>query len=48
MWTLEVIDGEGASTVWDDQFDTAAAAKAEFCGASLRRASSASFLGSPF
>ena len=29
-WTLEVVDGEGTSTVWDDQFDTAAAAKAEF------------------
>ena len=24
-WTLEVIDGEGTSTVWDDQFDSAAA-----------------------
>ena len=30
QWTLEVIDGEGTSTVWDDEFDTAAAAKAEF------------------
>jgi len=29
-WTLEVIDGEGTSTVWDDQFDSAATAKAEF------------------
>jgi hypothetical protein len=29
-WTLEVIDGEGTSTVWDDEFDTAAAAKTEF------------------
>jgi hypothetical protein len=29
-WTLEVINREGASTVWDDQFDSAAAAKAEF------------------
>jgi hypothetical protein len=29
-WTLEVIDGEGTSTVWDDEFETAAAAKAEF------------------
>jgi uncharacterized protein len=30
QWTLEVVDGEGTSTVWDDQFETAAAAKAEF------------------
>lgn len=29
-WTLEVIDGEGTSTVLDDQFESAAAAKAEF------------------
>lgn len=29
-WTLEVVDGEGTSTVWDDQFETAADAKAEF------------------
>ena len=29
-WTLEVIDGEGTSTVWDDPFDTAEAALAEF------------------
>ena len=29
-WTLEVIDVEGTSTVWDDQFDSAEAAKAEF------------------
>jgi hypothetical protein len=27
---LEVIDGEGSSTVWDDEFISAAAAKAEF------------------
>jgi hypothetical protein len=30
LWTLEVIDGEGSSTVWDDEFISAAAAKAEF------------------
>lgn len=30
QWTLEVVDGEGTSTVWDDQFETAAEAKAEF------------------
>lgn len=30
QWTLEVVDGEGTSTAWDDQFETAAAAKAEF------------------
>lgn len=29
-WALEVIDGEGTSIVWDDQFDTDDAAKAEF------------------
>ena len=29
-WTLEVIDSEGTSTVWDDPFDTAEAALAEF------------------
>ena len=29
-WTLEVIDSEGTSTVWDNQFETAAAAKSEF------------------
>ncbi len=29
-WALEVIDSEGTSTVWDDQFDTDQAAKAEF------------------
>jgi uncharacterized protein len=29
-WTLEVIDSEGTSTVWDDLFDTDEAAKAEF------------------
>ena len=29
-WTLEVIDPKGTSTVWDDQFDTDEAAKAEF------------------
>lgn len=30
QWTLEVVDGEGTSTVWDDQFETAADAKAKF------------------
>lgn len=30
QWTLEVVDGQGTSTVWDDQFETAADAKAEF------------------
>lgn len=30
QWTLEVVDGEGTSTVWDDQFETDAAAKSEF------------------
>jgi uncharacterized protein len=29
-WALEVIDSEGTSTVWDDQFDTDDAAKSEF------------------
>ena len=29
-WRLEVIDSEGTSTVWDDPFDTAEAAHAEF------------------
>lgn len=29
LWTLEVIDVEGSSTVWDDEFVSAAAAKAE-------------------
>ena len=29
-WALEVIDSEGASTMWDDQFETDAEAKAEF------------------
>jgi uncharacterized protein len=29
-WTLEVVDSKGTSTVWDDQFDTDEAAKAEF------------------
>ena len=29
-WTLEVVDSEGTSTVWDDQFETDAEAKAEF------------------
>ena len=37
-----------ASNVWDDQFDTVAAAKAEFCGASPRRTWSAPYPGSPF
>ena len=30
QWTLEAVDGEGTSTVWDDQFGTAADAKAKF------------------
>lgn len=29
-WTLEVIDAEGTSTVLDDQFESDAAAQAEF------------------
>lgn len=29
-WALEVIDSEGTSIVWDEQFDTAEAAHAEF------------------
>ena len=29
-WTLEVIDSEGTSTVWDDLFDTDEAARIEF------------------
>lgn len=29
-WTLEVIDVNGTSTVWSDEFESAAAAKAEF------------------
>jgi len=29
-WTLEVVDAEGASTVWNDEFDTDDAAFAEF------------------
>lgn len=29
-WTLEVIDSEGKSTVWDDEFETTAVANAEF------------------
>jgi hypothetical protein len=29
-WVLEVIDSEGTSIVWDEQFDTAEAAHAEF------------------
>jgi hypothetical protein len=29
-WSLEVIDSEGTSIVWDDQFDTDEAAKIEF------------------
>lgn len=29
-WSLEVIDTEGTSIVWDDLFDTDDAAKAEF------------------
>ena len=28
-WTLEVVDEEGTSTVWDDQFDTDQAAMDE-------------------
>jgi len=29
-WSLEVVDAEGTSTVWDDEFDTDDAAPAEF------------------
>lgn len=29
-WTLEVVDAEGTSTVWDDEFDTDDDALAEF------------------
>jgi hypothetical protein len=29
-WSLEVVDFEGTSIVWDDQFDTDDAAKAKF------------------
>ena len=29
-WSLEVIDSEGNSIVWDESFDTAEAAHAEF------------------
>jgi hypothetical protein len=29
-WTLEVVNAEGTSTVWDDTFETDAAAEAEF------------------
>lgn len=29
-WTLEVVDAAGTSIVWDGQFDTDTAAKAEF------------------
>ena len=29
-WTLEVVDNEGTSTVWDDRFATAIEAYAEF------------------
>ena len=29
-WTLEVVDAEGTSTVWDDEFGTDDAAYAEF------------------
>jgi hypothetical protein len=29
-WSLEVVHSKGTSTVWDDLFDTDAAAKAEF------------------
>ncbi|WP_324132348.1 hypothetical protein [Bosea sp. (in: a-proteobacteria)] len=29
-WSLEVIDADGGSTVWDDLFDTDQAAYAEF------------------
>lgn len=30
-WTLEVVDCEGTSTVWDDRFATDEDAYAEFC-----------------
>jgi uncharacterized protein len=29
-WVLEVVDNEGTSTVWDDEFETDEAAKSEF------------------
>ena len=29
-WTLEVVDADGTSTVWDDEFETDDAAYAEF------------------
>lgn len=29
-WTLEVVDADGTSTVWDDEFDTDDDALAEF------------------
>jgi hypothetical protein len=29
-WTLEVVDAEGTSTVWDDEFETDDAAYTEF------------------
>ena len=29
-WTFEVVDAEGTSTVWDDEFETDDAAYAEF------------------
>ena len=29
-WTLEVVDADGTSTVWDDEFDTDDEALAEF------------------
>ncbi|MDK1376769.1 MULTISPECIES: hypothetical protein [unclassified Sinorhizobium] len=35
-WTLEVVDQEGYSTVWDDQFDTDRDAFQEFLATVLR------------
>ena len=30
LWTLEVVDSDGTSTVWDDEFESDDAAYAEF------------------
>jgi hypothetical protein len=37
-WSLEVVDQEGGSTVWDDLFATDQEAYAEFCRALSRKA----------
>ena len=34
-WTLEVVDAEGTSTVWDDEFDTDDDALTEFHRATI-------------